>query len=120
MKELTKAEEQVMHVFWEQGKITVNNILELLPEPKPAYNTVSTIVRILEKKGFVDHEPLGKGYIYFPTVNKEDYTQKFLKKFVSSYFNGSFKDLVSFFVKENRMDLKDVEEMLEEIKKEKK
>jgi BlaI family transcriptional regulator, penicillinase repressor len=67
----------------------------------------------------VDHEPMGKGYIYFPIIAKKEYTQKFLKKFVGNYFNGSFKDLVSFFVKENRIDMNDVEQMLEEIKKDK-
>lgn len=117
MIELTKAEEQVIQVMWEQGKTTVKNIIEDLPEPKPAYNTVSTIVRILEKKGFVDHEPQGKGYVYFTLISKEEYTKKFLRKFVSNYFDGSFKNLVSFFVKENKMDLSDVEEMMKEIKK---
>ncbi len=119
MKELTKAEEQVIQVMWGQGKTTVKEIIDGLPNPKPAYNTVSTIVRILEKKGFVDHEPLGKGYVYYTIISKQEYTKKFLRKFVSNYFDGSFKNLVSFFVKENKMDLNDVEEMMKEIKKEK-
>lgn len=117
MKELTKAEEQVIQVMWDQGKITVKEIIDYLSEPKPAYNTVSTIVRILEKKGFVDHEPLGKGYIYFTIISKKEYTRKFLRKFVSNYFDGSFKELVSFFVTENKMNISDVEEMMQEIKK---
>jgi predicted transcriptional regulator len=119
MTELTKAEEQVIRVMWDQGKTTVKTIIEDLPDPKPAYNTVSTIVRILEKKGFVDHEPEGKGYVYFTLISKEEYTKKFLRKIVSNYFDGSFKNLVSFFVKENKMNLSDVEEMMEEIRKEK-
>jgi len=117
MKELTKAEEQIMQVLWEQGKTSVNAVIEALPEPKPAYNTVSTIVRILEKKGFVDHEPIGKGYIYFAVVGKKEYTEKYLKKFIANYFDGSFKNLVSFFVKENQFDISDVESLMEEIKK---
>lgn len=117
MTELTKAEEQVIQIMWEQGKTTVKDIIEELPDPKPAYNTISTIVRILEKKGFVDHEPKGKGYVYFTLISKEEYTKKFLRKFVSNYFDGSFKNLVSFFVKENKMNLSDFEEMMEEMRK---
>ncbi|MBN2484651.1 MAG: BlaI/MecI/CopY family transcriptional regulator [Bacteroidales bacterium] len=117
MKELTKAEEQVMQVLWQKGKTSVNAIVEEFPEPRPAYNTVSTIVRILEKKGFVDHEPLGKGYIYYTTISKTEYTQKFLRKFVANYFDGSFKNLVSFFVKENRVGINDVEAIMAEIRK---
>lgn len=120
MKELTKAEEQVIQVMWQQGKTTVKSIIDDLPEPKPAYNTVSTIVRILEKKGFVGHEPFGKGYKYFTLIDKKEYTKNFLRRFITNYFDGSFKELVSFFVKENKIDLTDVEEMVEEIMKESK
>ncbi|MFB6341538.1 BlaI/MecI/CopY family transcriptional regulator [Saccharicrinis sp. FJH2] len=118
MKELTKAEEQVMQVIWEKGKLTVNDVLEDLPEPKPAYNTVSTIVRILEKKRFVDHEPFGRGYLYFPLITKPEYTKKFMKNFIGNYFGNSFKDMVSFFAKTDKMDLETFEKMMEEIKKE--
>ena len=117
MKELTKAEEQIMQVMWEHDKITVKDILEELPAPKPAYNTVSTIVRILESKGFVDHEPLGRGYIYFPVISKKEYTKKFMKSFIGNYFGSSFKEMVAFFAKNDKMDLKTFEEMMEEIKK---
>ncbi len=82
MKELTRAEEQIMHVLWFLGQAYVKDIIERLPEPKPAYNTVSTIVRILEKKGFVGHEAFGKTHLYHPLVAKEDYTQAFLRSFV--------------------------------------
>lgn len=118
MKELTKAEEQVMQILWEQEKTNVNSIVEAFPEPKPAYNTVSTIVRILEKKGFVDHEPIGKGYNYFALIQKKEYTEKFLRKFIANYFDGSFANLVSFFVKENSMDISDVESIMKDIKQE--
>jgi len=116
MKELTKAEEQVMQKLWELGKTNVKSIIELMSEPRPAYNTVSTIVRILENKGFVDHEKLGKGYIYFPIVSEEAYKKAFMKRFMSSYFQDSFKNMVSFFAKEDKMDIKDLEELMNDVK----
>lgn len=116
MKELTKAEEQVMHIMWELGKSTVKDIIDHIPDPKPAYNTISTIVRILENKGFVDHEPFGKGYIYFPLIGKSNYTRSYLKNIVSNYFNGSVKELVSFFAREDKLDIKEMEELLDELK----
>ena len=90
MKELTKAEEQVMHLLWQLEKAYVKDIIELMPEPKPAYNTVSTIIRILETKEFVGHEAFGKTYRYFPLIKKEVYTQFYMKNFLSGYFGGSF------------------------------
>jgi len=116
MKELTKAEEQVMQQMWELGKTTVKSIIDEMPEPKPAFNTVSTIVRILENKGFVDHEKQGRGYVYFAIVSKEAYRKKFMKRFVSNYFQGSLKELVSFFAKEDKMDLNEFEELMNEVK----
>lgn len=123
MKELTRAEEQIMHVLWALEKAYVKDIIERLPAPKPAYNTVSTIVRILEKKGFVDHEAFGKTYLYRPIVPKEDYTQAFLKHFVKDYFDDSYQELVSFFAKDKNLTVGELEEILtalrEEIKKQK-
>ena len=123
MKELTRAEEQIMHVLWFLGRAYVKDIIERLPEPKPAYNTVSTIVRILEKKGFVGHEALGKTHLYRPLVAKEDYTQAFLRGFVRDYFDNSYQDLVSFFAKDRDMSLAELEDILgalrEEIRKQK-
>ncbi|WP_299325378.1 BlaI/MecI/CopY family transcriptional regulator [uncultured Maribacter sp.] len=119
MKQLTKAEEEVMIVLWELQKCNVAAIIEKLPEPKPAYNTVSTIVRILESKGFVNHEQLGKGYLYFPLVMKSDYSNQSINKLVDGYFQGSFKSMVSFFMKKNDMSLSELESVLNEIKKEK-
>lgn len=116
MKDLTKAEEQIMHVIWAKEKVSVKGILEELSSPKPAVNTVSTIVRILEKKGFVDHEPQGRGYLYFPTVEKKVYTKRFMKGVVGSYFGNSFKDMVSFFAQESKMDLHEFESMMNEVK----
>jgi BlaI family transcriptional regulator, penicillinase repressor len=116
MKELTRAEEQVMQVLWDIQKGFVKDILEKLPEPKPAYNTVSTIVRILEKKGFVSYQAYGKSHEYFPVVEKENYTRSYLRNFVGNYFGGSFQQLVSFFAKEEHMDLKELDELMRHVK----
>ena len=119
MKQLTKAEEEIMQILWHLKESNVNGIIDEMPEPKPAYNTVSTIVRILESKGFVDHEQLGKGYLYFPLVKKSDYSNQSINKLVDGYFQGSFKSMVSFFMKKNDMSLSELESVLNEIKKEK-
>lgn len=119
MKQLTKAEEEVMQILWDLNKANVASIIEQLPEPKPAYNTVSTIVRILESKGFVDHKQKGKGYNYFPLVNKSEYSNQSLNKILNGYFQGSFKSMVSFFVKKNDISLKEMEAILNEIEKQK-
>lgn len=117
IKELTRAEDQVMQILWKLEKAFVKDIIDRMPEPKPAYNTVSTIIRILETKGFVDHKAYGKTYEYFPLISKEKYTKFYLNNLIKGYFNGSFQNLVSFFAKENKLDAADVEKLLEEIKK---
>lgn len=117
MKQLTKAEEEVMQVLWQLEKCNVAAMIEELPEPKPAYNTVSTIVRILESKGFVDHLKEGKGHVYYPLVKKSDYSHQSINKLVDGYFQGSYKSLVSFFMKKNDMSLSELESILKEIKK---
>lgn len=117
MKQLTKAEEEIMQTLWQLKKANVKSIIESLPNPKPAYNTVSTIVRILENKGFVAYEKQGKGHIYFPLVKKQDYSNQSINKLVDNYFQGSFKSMVSFFVKKNDISLKDLESVLKEINK---
>lgn len=119
MKQLTKAEEEVMQWLWQLEEANVASIIDQMPEPKPAYNTISTIVRILENKAFVSHHKKGKGYIYFPLVKKEEYSNQSLNKLMNNYFNGSFKNMVSFFVKKNDMDIKDLEHILKELDKEK-
>ncbi|MDC6403717.1 MULTISPECIES: BlaI/MecI/CopY family transcriptional regulator [Maribacter] len=120
MKQLTKAEEEVMQVLWRLEKSNVAGVIDELPEPKPAYNTVSTIIRILESKGFVDHEKEGKGYLYYPIVKKSDYSNQSINKLVDGYFQGSFKSMVSFFMKKNEMSLSELESIMNEIKKDKK
>ena len=119
MKQLTKAEEEIMQTLWLLKKANVKSIIEMLPEPKPAYNTVSTIVRILESKGFVNYEKKGKGHVYFPIVAKESYSNQSINKLVDNYFQGSFKSMVSFFVQKNDVDVKDIEVLLDEINKNK-
>lgn len=116
IRELTKAEEQVMHMLWDMGKAFVNELLEKMPEPRPAYNTVSTIVRILEKKGFVDHLSFGKSHLYYPVISKKEYTRSFLQRFVSNYFSESYSDMVSFFTRESNMSVEEMEEIRKIIK----
>lgn len=111
MKELTRAEEQIMQILWNVGKGYVTELLDHFPSPKPAYNTVSTIVRILEKKGFVDHEADGKSYIYFPVVSKSDYTKHSLGQLMSGYFSNSYKQMVSFFAHDEKLTVTELEEM---------
>ncbi|MEO5979194.1 MAG: BlaI/MecI/CopY family transcriptional regulator [Chryseolinea sp.] len=118
-KELTKAEEQVMQILWDLNSAFVKDLIELMPEPKPAYNTVSTIIRILETKGFVDHKAYGKTHEYFPIISREKYTSFSLNNLLSGYFNGSFQNLVSFFAKDNKINAKDLQKLLEEVKKQK-
>ncbi len=111
MKELTKAEEQVMQILWQINKGFVNDILEHYNDPKPAYNTVSTIVRILEKKGFVGHHSYGKTHQYYPLMTKKEYAQKFFKGFMKNYFSNSYHALASFLTNDKNISLEDLEEM---------
>ncbi|TVR70985.1 MAG: BlaI/MecI/CopY family transcriptional regulator [Marinilabiliales bacterium] len=118
MKQLTKAEEQIMQILWKLEKAFVKDIIVHLPDPKPAYNTVSTIVRILEKKGFVGHKAYGKTHEYFPLIDKPEYTQKYLRNFVKNYFSNSYKQMVSFFAKEEKISISEMEEMMQMIEQE--
>lgn len=115
MRELTKAEEQVMQILWDVKKGFVKDVLAKMPEPKPAYNTVSTIIRILEKKGFVGYNAYGKTHEYFPIIDKTSYSNFYLKNFIGGYFGGSFQKLVSFFAKENEMEIKDFESLMKHV-----
>lgn len=115
MKQLTKAEEQVMQILWEIKKGFVKDILEKMPDPKPAYNTVSTIVRILEKKEFVSYTAYGKTHEYYPKIEKNQYRSFYLKSMIGTYFGGSFERLVSFFAKDNDMDIHEMEELLKNV-----
>ena len=110
-KQLTKAEEQIMQVLWQLEFGTVKEIIEKLPSPKPAYNTVSTIVRILENKKFITHKSFGKGYIYYPAIKREVYSNQRIHKLMDGYFGGSFKSMVSFFVEKNDVSLQEMKEI---------
>jgi BlaI family penicillinase repressor len=115
MRELTKAEDQVMQVLWKLEKAFVKDIIEQLPEPKPAYNTVSTIIRILENKGFVDHISYGKTYEYYPIVSKESYSKFTVQNVLQNYFGGSMQNLVSFFAKNENLSLQEIEALQKEL-----
>lgn len=118
-KSLTKAEEQVMHVLWKLEQAFVKDVIEQLPHPKPHYNTVSTIIRILEDKGFVSHKELGKSNRYFPIVTKSTYSKGNVKQMMGKYFDGSIANLLSFFVSEKDTNIEELESILKEMKKSK-
>lgn len=117
IQQLTKAEEEIMQVLWELDAAFVKDIIAKLPKPKPAYNTVSTVVRTLEQKGFVGHEPLGKSHKYHPLITKDAYTRSFLKGFVQRYFSGSYKQMVSFFTQEDKLSVNELEDLVTKLKK---
>jgi len=105
-----------MQILWRLKKGFVRDIIEELPDPKPAYNTISTIVRILEKKGFVGYNAFGKTHEYFPLIDKETYSDFYLNRMIKNYFGGSFSNLVSFFARENKLDVKDLNQLLHHVK----
>ncbi len=111
-QELTRAELEVMQILWRKGRGVVHDFLEEFEEPRPAYNTVSTIVRILEKKGFVDHKAYGKTHEYFPTVSKEEYTSRYMKGVLNNFFDGSLSRLVSFFSDNKSISVEETDEIL--------
>ncbi len=122
MKDLTKAEEQVMHILWELKEGVIKDIIKELPDPKPAYNTVSTIVRILEKKDVVSHRAIGKTHIYFPLISKETYRAYQSQGLMQKFFGNSPKKLLSYFIEKENLDVSELDEILKIIqdKREKK
>ena len=120
MKELTNTEEQIMQILWKLRRGFVKDVIEELPPPKPPYSTISSVIRILEKKEFVGHKQYGTTYEYFPIVSKEAYKEIFLKSIVANYFNNSYSQLVSFFAREEKIDIKELERLIKEIKNQKK
>ncbi len=117
MKELTKAEEQVMHIIWKLKKCFVKDIVLEISNPKPAYTTISTIVRILEDKGFVGHKAYGKTHEYYPLVAKSEYAQVMMKDMLKKYFGNSVKQLVSYFSVEKDLseaELKEIRQLIDE------
>jgi predicted transcriptional regulator len=118
MKELTKAEEQVMQILWDLKESIVRDIVEEFPDPKPAYNTVSTVLRVLEKKGIVEHKAYGTTYVYYPLISKKDYSKFQFTYLIKNYFNGSFPKMAAFFARENNLSIKELEEMMEMAREE--
>ncbi len=116
-KQLTKAEEQIMQVIWKLEKAFLREIVEALPEPRPHQNTVATILKILIEKEFVAIEVIGRNHQYFPLITKEAYSKGTLQQVAKGYFEGSFSNMVSFFVKEKDISIKELEQMLEQLKK---
>ncbi len=117
LKQLTKAEEQVMQILWQLKEAVVKDIINQMPDPKPAYNTISTVVRVLEKKGFIDHKAYGITHVYFPIVSEKEYKSFAFNALFSSYFNNSYKNLVSFLIEEKGLNASEVEELREHLKK---
>jgi len=113
MKQLTRAEEQVMQILWKIEGGFVKDILEHTGKPKPAYNTVSTICRILEKKGFIGYKSYGNSHQYYPLISKEKYTKQFMNNFVKNYFSNSFEQMISFFSRENKIDIHEADKIIE-------
>jgi len=119
IKKLAKREEQFMQALWTLEKAFVKEIIDILPEPKPHYNTVSTIVRILKDKGFIGHKEFGRTHQYFPLVSKEDYQKLAVNDVVDKYFDNSPSKMVSYFAQQEKISQKDLEEILKMIKKKK-
>lgn len=117
MKELTKAEEQIMQVLWKIKRGFINDIIQELPNPNSPYTSVSTIVRILEQKGFVAHNAYGHTHEYYPLVEREAYTHDFLRTFLGNYFSNSYRSLASFFTSKEDLSLKELEAIRRVIEK---
>ena len=112
MKKLTNKEEEVMQILWKLENAFVKDVLAEFPEPKPHYNTLSTIVRNLEEKEYVGYNAFGKTHQYFPIVTKEAYREKFVASAIDQYFNKSYKSLVSFFAKEEKISVEELREII--------
>jgi BlaI family penicillinase repressor len=115
IRTLTRAEEEIMRILWVLKKAFVKDILAEMPEPKPAYNTVSTIIRILEKKEVVGYNAYGKTHEYYPLITEEEYKKYEMQQLMVNYFDNSLPNLVSFFVKENDLKTKDLDEIMKLI-----
>ena len=112
MKQLTKAEEQVMHILWKKKEALVKEVVDEFEEPRPAYTTVATVLKVLEKKGFIDHKNVGNVHLFFPLVAKSDYTRIQLSTLLKDYFSGSFPKMATFFARENNLGIAELEEMM--------
>jgi predicted transcriptional regulator len=120
MIKLAKREEEIMHVFWKLGKAFIKEIIPHLPKPKPDYNSVATMVKILEEKGFLNHENVGNVYQYYPLVTRQEYQKHAMKDIVKHYFDNSYPRMLAFFAKEEKLSEKELKEIVEMIKSNKK
>lgn len=118
MKKLTRKEEEVMKILWSHGKAFVKEIIEEYDDPKPPYNTISSLVRLLQEKGIVGYNQYGNTYQYFPLVSKEEYRKSFMKSVINDYFDNSYKSAVAFFVNEKSLSPEELEELIKMIKEE--
>jgi len=116
---LTKAEETILKILWEKEKAFIKEVIEEMPGKKPAYSTVSTIMRILERKGYVSYESFGKSHRYFPLVRREDYTKGVLSHIMNNYFGGNFREIVSFMSNSNNISISELDEILLDLKNKK-
>jgi predicted transcriptional regulator len=115
MKHLTNREEEIMDIIWVKGPMYVKDIIELLADPKPHYNTISTIVRGLEEKGFVSHEQFGNTYHYFAVISREAFGKNSIKDMVNKYFNTSYASLVSMFAEEHKISTEEIQELIRQV-----
>ncbi len=115
MKKLTQKEEKIMNIFWEKGPMFVKELKALYSDQKLHYNTLSTIVRSLEEKGFIDHEQFGNTHRYFPALSREEYKKKTLGNVVKKYFDNSYKNVVSLLVEEENISLEELKKLIDEI-----
>jgi BlaI family transcriptional regulator, penicillinase repressor len=120
MERLTRKEEEAMKVLWKAKKGFIKELLDLYKEPKPHYNTLSTLIRGLEEKGYVKHKAYGKNHEYYPSIEKAEYRKSFMKGVVSDYFGSSYKNVVSFFIEEKKISKEDLKTMIKIIEKGKK
>ncbi|MBR2105022.1 MAG: BlaI/MecI/CopY family transcriptional regulator [Bacteroidales bacterium] len=116
MEKLTKKEEEIMNLFWDNGAMFVKDILDIVPEPKPHFNTISTMVRALEAKGYVSHKAYGNTYQYFATVQRSDFGRKTLKNIIKEYFGNSYKNAVSALVDDGELSSDEIKELLQQVK----
>lgn len=115
MEKLTKKEEEIMNLFWDNGAMFVKDILDIVPEPKPHFNTISTMVRALEAKGYVSHKAYGNTYQYFATVQRNDFGRKTLKNIIKEYFGNSYKNAVSALVDDGELSSDEIKELLQQV-----
>ena len=119
MKHLTNREEEIMDLFWQKESLFVKDIMDKLPEPKPHYNTISTIVRGLEEKGFVGHEQFGNTYRYFVIISREEFSKNTIKNLVSKYFDKSYSSVVSMFVEEEKISVEEIKALIRQVEENK-